>query len=334
MLGLYIDLPPFGQTSANEPILVSLLSTRARWSCELASLRQVRYRMPFGLRRHDCGPYTGDRQVLHYMAVVGNDAREFYPRSRKDITRLAAPGLPINDWLHTPNAQVDWAQISDDAMRTVNDRHRDRRASQIFMQGYGFPNVLRGEHRGVWDWADVRGPWTFALEGKARGGQYMERLHYTEYNHSWYFPESCAFTPAESKRAVSQIFLARSDTSAVTVDALWDCFPDPEPPHHQHYPPTYFYDDSTPDIFVYGVVCLSRDQPPELVWTIAWQSLTDTQLGAILQGVQIGGCGGNFGIVGVRRPPCHHADRSLVLGSPSVGSTGYAIEPSKVQETT
>jgi hypothetical protein len=90
------------------------------------------------------------------------------------------------------------------------------------------------------------------------------------------------------------------------IGILWDHFPSiGRYDGDDRFPPIYFHgvrNNCGPAYqFLYGVVHLSTDNPPEVIWTMAMQHGVFEEIGSILRMVQIGGCGSKVGTVGV----CH-----------------------------
>lgn len=284
----------------------------ALWRCITANIRT-----PEGASGYDYDP-----AVAQFMAVIGYFIPKDMDAENRIIPERHEQSRPDDQWAFAIPTVV-WGRVAIDAryFRYLHD-YEDGPAYRPVLYGQGFPEipsrVLR--ERGLWDWAGVKGLW---VQNSAYNGREVHvdsrrfRRRRIRYKDAWEFPTEWVLDLADGPQAISQQFSARlsslcsssspssSTKKPILPEILWDHFPafdsDYIPPYPS-FPPIWFHNagqSNSGDAFVYGVVCLSGDSPPELVWTIAWQSIAVPYLGVLFQGVEIGGCGSGYGVMGV-----------------------------------
>lgn len=320
LLSFYIDLPPNDQPSINKQILCDVLFKPTVAHCIDANV---------DTDRDGTTETVGDPPVMHFMAVLGHfifNGRECRWRGRSGSCGFRGyPKGPhgalhrVNHWVCEPDS-LNWCRVASEVTGFIcatwfQDRYLcDRK----FLYGNGYPQAssnIRLPRNTPWDWAGVEDLWEFdarggyrRVRGPERGPRGRRRMENRRFEDAWHFPKSDCIVPVPSKEAVWKQFEARSSVllnTALTQDTLWDHFPEMSGDStrlSERYSPIWFCNDGRGDqrdAFVYGVVCLTRDSPPEMVYTIGWQSLSKAYLGALFQGVHVGGNGCDSGVFGV-----------------------------------
>lgn len=198
-------------------------------------------------------------------------------------------------------------------------RRGGQRAWNDIIRGSGLLHASADHNRapGAWDWAGVRGCWHLMRRiyerpyppraGRGRRHITPEQSEEEQRTYPCIFPPNFRLLVVNNLSEISRAFEAfQSPTRWAPTEILWECFPtcpDDDNPLQRRFPPLYFHSDIDRhgDTFIYGVVCLSQGNPPELVWTFALQSASihNRHIGSIFQGVQVGGRGSPHSIIGV-----------------------------------
>jgi hypothetical protein len=156
------------------------------------------------------------------------------------------------------------------------------------------------------DWAQVTGQWVRGTNNPQRSLQniaglldgYMSDFHLLE---PVFFNISAVPGPDQVVRA-----MRKSGLSDGIVRSAWKNL---EPYIGIHLrnpalPPVYFHGFTgkrrrRAGRFIYGLVHLTNDSPPEMRWVIAFHALSRTPGYKVIVGVQLGGRGARRGVVGV-----------------------------------
>jgi len=245
-----------------------------------------------------------------------------------DLTRMAAIAIacqthsPMRQYTDTP-LRRDWRRpmgILVDWQECIRTAKLDPRVGMYVddLRGDGLLNLgCRPSNGAVWDWADVRGEWLTQYHGRVVGGHrpaaVLSPVMLDMSTHMFYWrqaprhdlPLSFELVPVSTRDDVNKAF---NQVSTDEAD-LWYQFPD-DPPPRSGIPPLFFHSTHTDTTspFVYGMVSLSKDEPPELEWILGvwYPNLTDSSVGSavkredfIIRGVQMGGRGSRLGVRGV-----------------------------------
>jgi len=149
------------------------------------------------------------------------------------------------------------------------------------------------------DWANVEGKWNVALGNSLPLDFDLGSINRDKPTFAVQLDLKLAKGGRNEIQAVSN---CRAD--------IWDHFPAVPADNDLALPSLYFYNtnkaNDEDDTFIYGVVTLSSDSPPEVVWTIGTETRSGqpTSLSRILvRLVEFGGSNSKFGVHGVSLNP-------------------------------
>lgn len=304
LMELYLDLPSLGYPSANALILRWALQSATVYHCIAAV--EAHYAIPNinGYNMEMLAPWP---IAPNFKTVMGR----LVPMYLHPSGTLFESEV-ISDPTNPLTAKVDWSGIDTNLLVFAIQMREMLLKPHSFYYGTGLSRLhspTSPSAGGVWDWATAEGEWCLpnfktpvrtVVPNAVDGAEAVDWSRETTFN----FPSTFSLKVSSGVEDINRAFKGASSDS-VPISCLWDHFPNvgtQNAPPHPRFPPLFFHNGDTQhseDAFVYGFVCLSLDSPPELIWTMAWQSRTVKHRGALFQGVQIGGCGSRLGIIGV-----------------------------------
>jgi len=263
------------------------------------------------------GPLNGDRASNRLAAMALALGMDHPVRLFREIPTR-------RDWRRPMGGLVDW----DECLRTS---WFGKWADVDSIQGNPLLHLQRGRPTTsnvcdgtVWDWAGVAGEWLTIYVCRWEGARrppavlsptmldMLSPMYYQPRPPGNAFPASFQAVPVSSRAAVNAAF---KPVCSESVD-LWHPFPS-EPPPRSGVPPLYFHSTDPSSSFVYGMVCLTLDEPPELEWIFGvWHLCVSHTLDAsaetdesskgqvkredfVMRGVQLSGPRSHLGVRGV-----------------------------------
>jgi len=303
--GLSVDMPPRGGPDSRNAEELSDLLQSDTFRIAAAAAFPVRIELGSDGMESISGPLRPHSDLARSAALayaIGGAGMEFPIRQYAEV--------PVRrNWQRRPmGGFIDWQE----GLRTSQTGPLSF-VYEPHAQGDGLLNLperpLCGQGH-VWDWADVRGEWLTFYQGRLVGGHRPPAvlsetmiskslpLYYRRQAPRNDLPLSFEAVPVASRADVNTAF---SKLSTKQVD-LWSQFP-AEPAPRLSVPPLYFHSTGKLSPFVYGMVSLSADEPPELEWIFAVchaaEGRDEKREDFIMRGVQYGGRGSALGVRGV-----------------------------------